>query len=323
MNADLVPEPEIVLACAIDDAWVPHFATCVSSIAASRGSERLRFLMLVGPSLSATSVERAREFVEQRGMAFEALHIPEEQIETLPETVVFSRLVWYRTLLPDLLPDLDRVLALDADTLVMQSLLPLWQHDLGDRLLAAVAHPITPEHAPRVRSLGIDPVDSYFNAGVMLMNLKAMRDEDLGGKAIALGHERGDELICAEQDALNMLVTKRWDKLHPRWNAMSYLWLTPDDADGTYSDVELTGARVSPAVVHFEGFQTVKPWFYRSVHPLREVYRDFRRRTPWPLESLENKTVGGALLRPLPIRAQYAVVKAKARVADRIASRTH
>lgn len=303
----------LTIAMTFDDRWLPHFATCATSIAASRGADDVRFVILRGPELSEPVVEQMTAFVRGLGMELDAVVIPQELLDGLPPTLLFSPMVWYRLLLPALLPDLDRVLALDADTLVLQSLRPLFDLDLGDHLLAAVASPVT-DSEDYVRGLGLDPADHYFNAGVMVLNLAAMRAERLGPRAVELGHQRHTDLMFAEQDALNILGVHRWLPLHPRWNALSYLWLTPEKADGAYPDVEIASARHSPAIVHFEGFQTVKPWFYRSVHPLRFLYRELRATTPWPLLELERKSVGGAVLRRLPIRLQYAITRVKPRV---------
>lgn len=322
MNPDsaVVVHPEVTIATTIDDAWVPHFATCVASVAASRGRESVRFLMLQGPTLSTAALADVGSFVRDFGMELDAVTVPERALTSLPPTLLFSPLVWYRLLLPDLLPDHDRVLALDADTLVLQSLVPMYERKFGDSLVAAVGQPVTGAEE-RIRGIGIDPTDSYFNAGVMLMNLAGMRAEDVGPRTIALGHERFAEFIFAEQDALNVLLNGRWDRMSPKWNALSYLWLLPGEADGTYSELELSAARSSPAVVHFEGFQTVKPWFYRSIHPLRHLYRAYRAQTPWPLKQLERKSLGGALLRPLPVHWQYGITRAKADAAARMAHR--
>lgn len=299
---------------------MPHFATCAASIAASRGSESIRFLMLQGPALSSAAVADLRDFVRDLGMELEALPVPEKMLASLPPTLLFSPLVWYRTLLPELLPDHDRVLALDADTLVMQSLSPLYGRDFDGALLAAVGQPAT-GNEDRLRGIGIKPDAPYFNAGVMLMNLEGMRAEDVGRQAMRLGHEQFQQFMFAEQDALNVLLAGRWDRLAPKWNALSYLWLLPHDADGTYTDLELSAARWSPAIVHFEGFQTVKPWYYRSVHPLRHLYRDFRRETPWPLERLERKSPSGVVLKMLPLRWQYGITRGKHRVVQAAGAR--
>lgn len=305
----------VTIATTIDDGWLPHFATCVTSLAASKGGESVRFLMLQGPTLSDSALADLRAFVRDHGMELDPVPIPEDLLATLPPTLLFSPLVWYRLLLPDLLPDLDRVLALDADTLVLQSLAPLWDRFSPDTLVAAVGQPVTGVEA-RLRGLGLDPAASYFNAGVMLMDLNGMRSEGIAQRAIALGHERHQEFVFAEQDALNVLLAGQWECLHPKWNALSYLWLLPEDADATYCKLDRAAATASPAVVHFEGFQTVKPWFYRSVHPLRHLYREYRSQTPWPLTELDRKSMSGALLRPLPIRWQYGITRARARVAQ-------
>lgn len=317
----LTAEPtgrEITIATTLDDAWVPHFATCATSVADSRGRESVRFLMLQGPSLSDAAVGAMRDYVRSLGMEFESVRVSAAVDESLPPSLLFSRLCWYRPLLPELLPDLDRVLALDADTLVLQSLAPLYEREFGENLLLAV---VGENSRARMTAVGEDPSLPYFNAGVMLMNLKAMRAEQFGPRAIELGHERFEEFIFVDQDAMNSVAAGRWGPLHPRWNAMSHFYLTPHGKDHTYSAMDQAVARLSPAVVHFEGFQTVKPWFYRSVHPLRFLYRDYRARTPWPLGELERKSMGGAVLRVLPIRVQYAIAIAKNALVGRLKRR--
>ncbi|HVT34306.1 MAG TPA: glycosyltransferase, partial [Nevskiaceae bacterium] len=60
----------------------------------------------------------------------------------------FHRSIWVRVLLPRLLPDVERVLYLDADLIAADSLLPLWQTPLDDHLLAAVTNPLYPFMLP-------------------------------------------------------------------------------------------------------------------------------------------------------------------------------
>lgn len=314
MNATDDFRGEIAIAMTFDDSWVPHFATCAASLAASRGRESVRIFILSGPSLSSQSFRKMRDFVRDLGMDVESLTITEDQYASLPPKLLYSQINWYRILLPELLPELDRILYLDADTLVMQSLAPVFEVELGNSLLAAVGvRAVDGRHG---RGLGLDSNAPYLNDGVMMMNLEAMRADNVGARAIAFGNER--DLVFAEQDALNVIAQGRWDLLHPRWNAMSHLWLMPHQVDPTYSRLDQESARVSPGIVHFEGFQTVKPWYYRSVHPLRFLYRDIRATTPWPLERLERKSITGAVLRTLPFRSQNAITRVKARLNERL-----
>lgn len=314
---------EIAVAVAIDDAYLPHFATCVASIAASRGRESLRFFVLQGPTLSAASVHKLGDFVRGHGMELETVPIAPAVAESMPQTRAYPPLIWYRLLIPELLPDLDRVLVLDADLLVLQSLWPLYIREMGSDLLAAVGTSagFANESTQRIHALGLDPHAPYLNTGVMMMNLDAMRAEAIGPRAISFGRQRVADLTFPEQDALNVIAIGRWGLLHPRWNAMSHLWLTAKLDDPTYSDLENESARRSPAIVHFEGLPTVKPWAHRSIHPLRFLYRELRATTPWPIEALDGKGVTSAVLRRLPLRVQYAIAREKRRVRGQLRRR--
>ena len=102
----------------------------------------------------------------------------------------WTYMVLMRAALHRVFPELDRVLSLDVDTIVTKDISELWDLDLSQHYLAGVREP----HKSN-RSL-------YINAGVMMLNLKRLRD----GK--------GDEIIEAlntrhfpynEQDCINEL----------------------------------------------------------------------------------------------------------------------
>ena len=65
--------------------------------------------------------------------------------------------MWYRIFLPELLPDVDRVLYLDVDTLAVDSLEPLWATDLGDAPGGAVTNVFMQDRdsRPRPEALGL------------------------------------------------------------------------------------------------------------------------------------------------------------------------
>lgn len=310
---------ELTIAVAIDERYAPHFATCVASIAASRSGEAVRFFLLHGPTFPERTAQALQAFVRGLEMELTTILVGDDLVATLPQaTPFYPQIVWYRLLIPELLSDLEKVLVLDADLLVLQSLAPLFATDVTDHLLAAAGQR-PPDHVGR---LGLDLRGRYLNTGVMVMNLTRMRDEDVGARAIALGHDRMADLIFPEQDTLNIVAAGRWRELHPRWNAMSHLWLAAGAEDATYPQLDRHVARSSPAIVHFEGGPTIKPWLYRCVHPYRFLYREFRETTPWPLESLEQASVRNALLRALPPRAQFALARAKARLRGYRSSRS-
>ena len=86
--------------------------------------------------------------------------------------------MYYRLLAPHLLPEkLDRILYLDPDILVINSLRPLWDTNLDGNLFAAASHTGLTEFANDVNRIRLGTESDYFNSGVLLMDLSACRKE--------------------------------------------------------------------------------------------------------------------------------------------------
>ena len=87
--------------------------------------------------------------------------------------------MYYRLFAAHYLPQqLDRILYLDPDLVVLNSLRKLYEIDFGDNLFAAASH--IESHAFRDLNrlrLNLPEQTSYINSGVMMMNLKLLRNE--------------------------------------------------------------------------------------------------------------------------------------------------
>src|SRR5215212_1225074 len=85
-----------------------------------------------------------------------------------------------------------------------------------------------------------------------------------------------------------------------------------------YADesVAFAEAVASPAILHFEGSIFAKPWNYRCIHPHRNLYREYRRRTPWPLTALEGSGLKERILNVLPARQQLMLGLLKRRLTE-------
>src|SRR3954451_2348440 len=116
----------IQLACASDQRYVPHSAAMLRSVLANRGAHDLHVHYLCGPSLPERSVRLLTEMVKQNGGSITIHRVPEELVKGMPAWEYIGPSMWYRIFLPDLLPEADRVLYLDVDTIVVDSLEPLW-----------------------------------------------------------------------------------------------------------------------------------------------------------------------------------------------------
>lgn len=179
----------------------------------------------------------------------------------------WPKATWARIFLADVLPDVDKALYLDIDTLVCTDLTPLFSIDMKDAALGVVL-----EYESHPGSKFNDRLDipqsclGYFNAGVLLMNLAAFRRDGLISKVMGFAEKYKSVLTCLDQDALNGALCDRLIQLHPRWNwhdglTRRIIKSNPNDrlwhGNSPKTSVE---AALWPGILHYQG--THKPWFY-------------------------------------------------------------
>ena len=171
----------------------------------------------------------------------------------------------YRLKLPQILStEYDRVLYLDSDVLVLQSLDDVLQSDMGGMPAAAVndvwLNLKGNKLASSVRAaIGFGPDDVYFNSGVMLLDWKEVVSTKIMEQALAI--LRHDDLHFADQCALNKVMCNNWKEMPLKFNWISVV----DDC-----------LRADPVIRHFTDPR--KPWadtFRRKDTAYRKSYSDF------------------------------------------------
>ncbi len=206
----------------------------------------------------------------------------------------------YRLLMPDVLPaEVDRVIYLDCDLIVRRDLGALWGLPLDGAPCAAVRDArivsIGAPGGPPWRALGVDPMIPHFNAGVMLAELDAWRQDDVGPRAL--------EMLCSvaipqlDQGALNAVFAGRWLRLPPTWNLQGSHFIHRNNLAWTVEPTdELEAAYADPAIVHFSGLS--KPWNPRCTHPYRDDWFAALQQTAWagwtPPRAILRRSVGRA-----------------------------
>lgn len=289
----------IQIACISDGSYLRHTAATLHSALSHSQPRRCTVHVLHENAVPVEDQHKLAAVVEGLNGELCWLRVDPEVARGFPDGG-FPRSVWFRVLLPELLPELDRVLYLDSDLIVRRSLEPLWTTDLGEHLLGAVTNPLYPFQPPYPKdALGIDAPAEYFNSGVLLLNLRQMRVEGTTRKLAQVAMDRPG-LWYPDQDALNLVCRGRWLAVHPRWNAQSTFFELAE-RELPVPAAQIAETRADPAVVHFIG--PMKPWTYLCRHPLRALYAEHARATPWGAAPLEGRTLRNAVLRQLPMVA--------------------
>jgi lipopolysaccharide biosynthesis glycosyltransferase len=258
-------------------------------------------------------LEMLRGMVKASGAELRVHSVADDGVPALPAMGRYGSVVWLRFLLPDLLPEVARVLYLDADTLVLSPLAPLFATDLGGAPLGAVPNVVMADQRARLLALGLDDYRQFLNSGVLLLDLDRFREEGATSTLLRIAATRADDLLWPDQDTLNLVFAGRWHALHPRWNAQNTFWSEPAVAAEILGTGPLAEARRSPAILHFEGPSLCKPWHALNAHPWRRVWHATLARTPWAGTPTEDRGAATAVLRLMPedlrIRAYGRLLK--------------
>ena len=120
-------------------------------------------------------------------------------------------------LLPDrLLPeDLHRVIYLDGDTIVRRSLRALWKIDMKGCPVGAAPEPTCSLKRKAALGLAGRP---YCNAGVLLIDLDAWREQETGKQILEYYRKNGGHLFANDQDAINGSLRDSLYILSGTWN---------------------------------------------------------------------------------------------------------
>lgn len=165
----------------------------------------------------------------------------------------------------------DKVIYLDSDIVVDRPLDKLYATRLGDNLLAAIPDMVLDHSAFNHHYLEYPDMKPYFNAGVLLINAKLWRAENVKqGLYEHLGRLPG--VIYADQDILNIYMKGRWKALPKAYNyqTAARFAFQERNLEHLVSEVESLG-RTKPTIIHYTS--KAKPWS-RGADQLDTLYHD-------------------------------------------------
>lgn len=163
----------------------------------------------------------------------------------------FTLTIYFRLFIADMFPEYDKCIYVDSDIVVPRDIAELYHLELGEHLLGAcrdysimgveeLVYYIT-------EAVGVDK-EEYINSGVLLMNLKKMREEALATKFLDFMHKYHFDCIAPDQDYLNAMCNGRILYLDSCWDAMPTAGKEPLKA---------------PKLIHYNLFN--KPWCYDHI----------------------------------------------------------
>jgi len=203
-----------------------------------------------------------------------------ERIEGLPLSAYFTIDTYARLLAPWVLPkDFDKVLYLDCDMVILADLSPLYDSRCEGSAVHAARDPVGYVSGPygvfNFSDLGIPPEAPYFNAAVLLMNLRRWREQAIGERVLEYLRRHQASVRLGDQGGMNALLHDAWTEIDPAWNQMPCVFRPERWRQLGRSTADWKRTMYHPKIVHYAGRE--KPWLADPLPGYSYFFRYLKR----------------------------------------------
>ncbi|MEM1038531.1 MAG: glycosyltransferase family 8 protein [Pseudomonadota bacterium] len=232
---------EITFLAACDDNFFGHMRTMITSVGLTHKKSHFYVAAI------EVDAQKQAEFmasVAPLGVTLEYINFSRSEFDGLKATKGLPSAVWGRLLALQRLPSkVERVIYVDCDVLVFRCLKTVFEADLNGCVAGMVEDMSSgPALAERKSDLGLLEDDTYFNTGVMVVDVPRWQREDVSAEIMKFARANPDRLRLGDQCATNAVLKRR---------------ITPLNRGFNHSPLSELIDHAMPSLVHFMGR---KPW---------------------------------------------------------------
>ena len=284
----------MIFVLASDNNFVQHCVVTIVSIFRNNKKSDICFYILTEGLTDENEAILIKVVSENAGKLF-ITNVDKDILKDVPmpddkQLSHISIATYYRLFISKLLPkNIDKVIYLDCDIIVRQSLNELWEYNIENSAIAAV-YQIVDWNISAIKRLKYPVEYGYFNAGVLLINLAYWREHQIPDLLLSFVHNNKELIVFHDQDVLNGVLYDKCLKLPCKWNMLSNFFqkntLSVSDFNegiliNDYKDYKQQILQVinNPAIIHFV-FKP-KPWNSGCDHPYKKDYFFYLKYTPF------------------------------------------
>lgn len=247
---------EIPIFFTIDDGYAPFLAVALNSAIKNANPKRHYKAIVLHENLNETNIAKLKALetenfkIELTPMKanFQSL---DDRMSNRLRCDYFTLTIYFRLFIPAMFEQYDKGIYIDSDVVLTDDIAKLYDTPIGDNLIGACNDLSIADTPPLVayteNAVGVKG-DEYINSGVLLMNLKKLRECDLEGHFLKLLNTYHFDSIAPDQDYLNAMCNGKIYYLDEAWDAM------PNDAKPSLAKTNL---------IHYNLFS--KPWCYDGI----------------------------------------------------------
>jgi lipopolysaccharide biosynthesis glycosyltransferase len=273
---------------ATDDGYAQHLATALTSLLINNKNINELDVYVLGNKLSEVNIEKINSIGGKFNRLVNFIDVInlEELIGTKVNVNALSITTYTRLFLGELLPkEVDVILYLDCDVIVDGNIENLWNCDINNNYIGGVIDTMYPSYFKDIDL----PLNKYYvNAGVLLMNLKKWRNDNITKKFIQFIDKYNGNVPHLDQGVINGVFK---DKLilDLKYNVQTPLFIFKKfnymmdfyKLNNYYNENEWKEAKQNPIIIHYSSSYASRPWFKPCFHPKKNKYRSYKEKSPY------------------------------------------
>ncbi len=281
----------ILYTCDNNFVWIMGIST-ISLFENNKNIDELT-VYLLGENISTQNKEMLHKISCKYKRKIVVIDVPKLDI---PNSVVSARWpisAFTRLFSAQILPeDIGEILYLDCDTIVTGDIGALDGVDISSKVFYGVKDCIGKTYK---ENIGLVQDDIYVNAGVLLINLAALRKIDINNAIDEYMSKYANLINYADQDILNGVFKGNIGELKAEYNIMTIATVYSYKdimhlrrPTNFYSKEELTFAVSRPIIIHFTtNMMIVRPWYNNANHPYTSEFKKYMKKSPWKKKELK------------------------------------
>lgn len=263
----------------IDDKFAPFLSVAIKSMLDNASSDYFYNVHVVHEGLTEENKAKLKTLETKNSKIIFSemsrnLECIEDKIENKLRTDTFTLSIFFRIFIPEMFKEYDKAIYIDADTCITGDISELYNTPLDGNLIGACIDKsivgIKPIEEYFKNGVGID-YHEYINSGVLLFNMKELRNRKFDEKFLYLFNKYHFENVDPDQAYINAMCYGKIKFLDSIWNVMP----TKDR-----KEIE------EPCIIHYNLFS--KPWCYDGIS-YEKFFWDYAKKTPYYEQILEIK----------------------------------
>ena len=270
---------------ATDNNYVPFLAVALTSLLDNASNDYFYKIYILTTSLKKEYIEQLKLICRDArpdGVSIDFVSLTEEMDKSSGNFHLrdyYSKETYCRVFIPRVFPQYDKVIYLDCDIVVKGDISEFYNIDIGDNILGAASEEVMMEYDVFgdyvEKALGI-PREKYFSAGVLLINAKKYREDDIETKFIDLMNTYTFR-VTQDEDYLNLICKDNVFWLEQQWNTEVYGNIAYDESEFK--------------IIHY--IMVSKPWHYEDCKYANHFWKYAKETNYYDtlIEELNNTTI--------------------------------